>query len=57
MGLSEFNTSAAPPPAPFSDTYIDARLAAAADEDAPIDPDTPMPGFTYSTSGITYPEE
>lgn len=57
MGPSEFNTSAAPPPAPFSDTYIDARLAAAADEDAPIDPDTPMPGFTYSTSGITYPEE
>lgn len=44
---SQFGARPIPPP---SDTYIDARLAAAADEDTPIDPDYPMPG-------ITYPEE
>lgn len=45
MGPSEFNASAPPQPAPFSDTYIDDRLAQAADEETPIDPEHPMPGY------------
>ena len=50
MSPSKFNTSATTPPAPFSDSDIDARSAAVPDEDTSIDPDYPMPG-------ITYPEE